>query len=279
MWLLFQIEGNVFLKKMHNPFPALSPDPLLWESPHHHAELLNLTKPFHFVGCTSGGWAPLAQLLPVLITAVQSFSLTLISVDTAVEGCEPLFYYSETPVTITRANGTWILWAFAVSSAHLSKATSWKQSVLQLTTTLFKGDGGKQTTAQELSCRLCNGLNHTVAGALCSQESAVARTGHFLRECTRARRRARCGLLNGICCLLWAFLWLCLRQSLMKLFSYNTVHALYLTTTRYMLSHATWLYLVFLSPCLLCVFPWTHPESNNFVLDNWFIWKAGEDGH
>lgn len=90
---------------------------------------------------------------------------------------------------------------------------SFEEAALQCTGARFEGGGGKEATAQQLSCKLCNPWTTLVVGALCSQKSTVSRMAHFLRDCTHAGPRAHCGLLSCWVCLLWAFLWFCLRHS------------------------------------------------------------------
>lgn len=103
---------------------------------------------------------------------------------------------------------------------------------------------------QQLSCKLCNPWTTLVAGALCSRQSIVSRMAHFLRDCTHARPRAHCGLLNCWVCFLWAFSWFCLRHSLTELFSYNSVWAFHLWSTGCALSQVTSAQPL----CLLCIF-------------------------
>lgn len=65
-------------------------------------------------------------------------------------------------------------------------------------------------TAQQLSCKLYNLWTTLVAGALCSQERAVSRMTHFLRDCSMqgpgltvvfgAAGFVYCGLSRGSAC-------------------------------------------------------------------------------
>lgn len=168
-------------------------------------------------------------------------------VGTALEACEPFSYYSVIPVTISekikhQCSESLLYLLLTVSSCFV------EADCFAAHRSSFQRRCGKEATAQQLSCKLCNPWTTLAAGALCQDVGwPVSRMAHFLRDCIHARPRAHCGLLNCWVCLLWAFLWFCLRHSLIELFSYNTVWAFHLLTTECALSQVT------SAPAFFCV--------------------------